>query len=72
MLAPAEEQAFASEESAARAAADQLIASARQSGVSLRLVRLAQTFSFSRFDLDVFLLCIAPALDLLMKGHQSD
>ena len=64
VLAPAEEKAFSSDESAARAAADQLIASARQSGESLRLVRLAQTFLFSRFDLDVFLLCIAPALDL--------
>ena len=63
-LEPAEEQAYARDEAAARTSADQLIASARQSGVSLRLVRLAQTFAFSRFDLDVFLLCIAPALDL--------
>jgi AAA+ superfamily predicted ATPase len=63
-LDPAEEQVFVRDEAAAQKAAEQAVASARQSGAALRLVQLAQTFAFSRFDLDVFLLCIAPALDL--------
>lgn len=63
-LDPAEEQAFIRAEAAARASSEQLVDAARNAGVSLRLVRLAQIFGFTRFDLDVFLICIAPALDL--------
>ncbi|HSD83471.1 MAG TPA: AAA family ATPase, partial [Anaerolineae bacterium] len=37
---------------------------ARQRSVVLRLQQLAATFQFDAFDLDAFLICLAPALDL--------
>ena len=41
----------------------QKIAKSRESGVRLRLPRLARLFSLSRFEMDVLVMCLAPELD---------
>jgi ATP-dependent 26S proteasome regulatory subunit len=43
---------------------EKLLKRASKSGKILRLTHLANVFKLSRFDLDVLLICIAPALDL--------
>ncbi|MBP7688922.1 MAG: AAA family ATPase, partial [Thermoflexales bacterium] len=42
----------------------QITATAKQIGATLRLNQLATAFNLDRFDIDVLLICLAPALDL--------
>ncbi len=44
--------------------ADALVSKAARAGQAPRLIALAQAFGLDRFDLDVLLLCLAPAVDL--------
>ncbi|MGD8738022.1 MAG: hypothetical protein PVJ85_14845, partial [Anaerolineae bacterium] len=60
----AEEQALAEAAAAAIDYATALVDLAEQQGHTLRLRWLAERFGLSRFDLDMFLICLAPALDL--------
>jgi SpoVK/Ycf46/Vps4 family AAA+-type ATPase len=43
---------------------DAMIQASRAAGVRLPLVTLAETFSLTRFEIDVLLLCVAPELEL--------
>ncbi len=59
-----EAQPLIDAETAAAAAADLLAQQALAGGHTPRLLHLAQAFGLDRFDLDVFLICLAPNLDL--------
>jgi ATP-dependent 26S proteasome regulatory subunit len=63
-LAPEEEHAFAAAQAEATQQAETLAEMARQQGHPTRLERLATTFGLERFELDAFLICLAPSLDL--------
>ncbi len=62
-LAPAERSDSAGLAKTSRAA-ERLAAEARRAGCSLRLDQLAQVFGLTAFEQDVFLVCLAPMLDL--------
>ncbi len=64
VLKAADAAAFDQAERAANNAMHLLEQAARQQQVLLRLQQLATTFQFDTFDLDAFLICLAPALDL--------
>jgi ATP-dependent 26S proteasome regulatory subunit len=63
-LNPDEEAAFQSAKVKAAERAHQVSELAHKDGVTPRLERLANTFQLDGFDLDVILICLAPALDL--------
>lgn len=63
VLEPSEEEAFARAEAQALERARAAAEAARQQAAS-RLEALAGAFDLDRFDLDAFLVCLAPALDL--------
>jgi ATP-dependent 26S proteasome regulatory subunit len=63
-LAPEEARKFAEAEARAAHQVQMLVEAAQQQGQTLRLIHLATTFGLDRFDLDTFLICLAPALDL--------
>jgi hypothetical protein len=63
-LEAAEAATFDQAELAATAAIRSIEQAAQQSGARLPLQELAATFQLSAFDLDAFLICLAPALDL--------
>ncbi|CAG0933339.1 ATP-dependent zinc metalloprotease FtsH [Thermoflexales bacterium] len=63
-LSTAEVAAFDQAARAANNAVHLIEQAARQQQVVLRLQQLATTFQFDAFDLDAFLICLAPALDL--------
>ena len=63
-LDPAEEQALRAAMAGAEDRVRALRTRAEAQGATLRLVRLAETFALLPFDIDVLLLCLAPALDL--------
>ncbi len=63
-LEPAEAQAFADEFARAEAQAQTLTKQAQRQKQPLRLRHLAEAFGLDRFDLDVFLVCMATTLDL--------
>jgi hypothetical protein len=63
-LGPEEAQTFAEAEVQAIRQAQALAEMARRQGQTLRLIHLATAFGLDRFDLDAFLICLAPALDL--------
>jgi AAA+ superfamily predicted ATPase len=64
VLEPKEEQAFAAAYTEATSQVEALAEMARQRGQPTRLERLATIFGLDRFELDVILICLAPALDL--------
>ncbi len=63
-LSAEEERSFADELARASQRARSLIEEAEQRKVPLRLLHLAHVFGLDRFDLDAFLICLAPSLDL--------
>ena len=63
-LEPEEAQAFADAYAQAAHRAQSLAEEAQGQGQTPRLVHLATAFGLDRFDLDTFLICLAPALDL--------
>jgi AAA+ superfamily predicted ATPase len=63
-LAPEEAQAFASAQAEAAQRAEALAKTVRKQGQLTRLEHLAATFGLDRFELDAFLICLAPSLDL--------
>jgi hypothetical protein len=63
-LDEAEAAVFDQAERAATAAVRDIEQAAQQPGVRLYLQELAATFQLDAFDLDAFLICLAPALDL--------
>ncbi|MEP7359689.1 MAG: ATP-binding protein, partial [Anaerolineales bacterium] len=60
----AERAGFEAAAEAARQRVDEIAARAERQGVTLRLRHLVETFGLDPFDLDAFLICLAPALDL--------
>ncbi len=63
-LNPADEHAYTAELAQTAEAAQTLEHQAHGAGAVLRLVHLATTFNLDRFERDVLLICLAPALDL--------
>ncbi|MGQ9683345.1 MAG: ATP-binding protein [Anaerolineae bacterium] len=63
-LDPTEEQAFRAAMAIAEEHVRAVRARAETQGATLRLVRLAEILALSPFEIDVFLLSLAPALDL--------
>ena len=63
-LEPQERQAFTDALAQAEQHVRSLVKTARRQGTVLRLECLASAFGLDRFDLDAFLVCLAPALDL--------
>lgn len=63
-LAPEQEQQFEAAFVSIQQELDAFSQAARAQGKTLRLDALAQAFGLDRFSLDVFLICIAPSLDL--------
>jgi hypothetical protein len=63
-LSPAEEEAYRRLTAQASAEVKAIAAHAKAAGQRLRLYELAQAFGLERFDLDVLLIALAPALDL--------
>jgi hypothetical protein len=59
-----EARAFAKAEAQASRQAQSLAETAHRQGQVVRLAHMATAFGFDRFDLDTFLICLAPALDL--------
>ncbi|RPI31984.1 MAG: hypothetical protein EHM70_10090, partial [Chloroflexota bacterium] len=64
VLPAAEEQMFVQAYHNACQNAQSLVEHAHSVGVQPRLEQLAQTFGLDRFDIDVLLICLAPAMDL--------
>lgn len=64
VLLPEEQKQFDRRITDARQSADELARAAIQAGQPPRLLLLADRFNLDRFDLDVLLLALAPALDL--------
>ena len=60
----AENQSFAQHQAQAVREVQALCEAAQERGEVLRLKRLAEVFALDPFDLDTFLICLAPALDL--------
>lgn len=63
-LAPEEEQAFVAAEANAAQQTQMMIEQAREQNYLPRLAHLAAAFGLNRFDLDAFLICLAPSIDL--------
>ena len=63
-LDPAESQALAEAEAKLAGERQSLLETARREGQALRLHVLALAFCLDRFELDAFLICLAPTLDL--------
>jgi SpoVK/Ycf46/Vps4 family AAA+-type ATPase len=63
-LGPEESQALAVALAQVTREAQLLVETARRQGQVPRLQHLSTTFGLDRFDLDTFLICLAPALDL--------
>ena len=63
-LGPDEDQMFSEALLQAAQQAQSLAEMAKQQGHPLRLGHLAHVFGLDRFDLDTFLICLAPTLDL--------
>jgi ATP-dependent 26S proteasome regulatory subunit len=63
-LPEGEEQAFAEAQIQAERTATEVLEKAHGQGIIPHLESLASTFGLERFDLDVLLICLAPALDL--------
>jgi hypothetical protein len=63
-LDPEEERVFSDALAEASHQAEALVQEANRQGHVLRLRRLVATFGLDRFDIDVLLICLAPALDL--------
>ncbi len=63
-LPPDEAAALNAAEQQAERDLQQITATAKQTGALLRLNQLAAAFNLDRFDIDVLLICLAPALDL--------
>jgi ATP-dependent 26S proteasome regulatory subunit len=61
---PIQQQSFAHAYAKANQKAQALVEMARSQGEVPRLLRLSNTFDLDRFELDVFLVCLAPSLDL--------
>jgi hypothetical protein len=59
-----EARAFAKAEAQASRQAQSLAETAHRQGQVVRLAHMATAFGLDRFDLDTFLICLAPALDL--------
>ena len=59
-----EARAFAKAEAQASRQAQALAEAAHRQGQVVRLEHMATAFGLDRFDLDIFLICLAPALDL--------
>ena len=64
LLPPDEERAFARAQTEAIAQLQAILSSVQQQGRVTRLQYLVDTFELDRYALDIFLLCLAPALDL--------
>ena len=62
-LSAEEERSYAEALAHASKHAQSLIEDAQRRGVPLRLLHLAHAFGLDRFDLDTFLICLAPSLD---------
>ena len=60
----AEQSAFEAAAAAAQRQIDEIVALAERQDLPLRLRHLVQTFNLDSFDLDAFLICLAPTLDL--------
>jgi ATP-dependent 26S proteasome regulatory subunit len=63
-LAPEEAGAFAQAEAQAARHAQAWVETAQRQGQTLRLIHLATAFGLDRFELDAFLICLMPTLDL--------
>jgi ATP-dependent 26S proteasome regulatory subunit len=63
-LSPEEARAFDEAEAQAARQVQVLVEIAQNQGQTPRLIRLATAFGLDRFDLDILLICLAPALDL--------
>ncbi len=63
-LPPEEARAFDEAEAQADRQAQVLVETAQSQDQTPRLIRLATAFGLDRFDLDILLICLAPALDL--------
>jgi AAA+ superfamily predicted ATPase len=63
-LASKEQQAYSRAIVKAEKQVAAIVKSAESKSISLRLVQLATAFGLNRFELDVLLICLAPALDL--------
>ncbi len=63
-LAPEEAGAFAQAEAQAARHAQAWVETAQHQGQTLRLIHLATAFGLDHFDLDAFLICLMPTLDL--------
>jgi ATP-dependent 26S proteasome regulatory subunit len=63
-LAPEEAGTFAEAEAEAARNAQAWVETAQRQGQTLRLIHLATAFGLDRFDLDTFLICLMPTLDL--------
>jgi hypothetical protein len=59
-----EQAAFEAALAAAQTQSSKIAARAKKQNVSLRLRHLVDTFKLDSFDLDAFLICLAPTLDL--------
>ncbi len=74
-LTPEEEQAFVGALANAQVEAAMLAQRAQAAGQPTRLQRLAEVFNLTQFDLDAWLICLAPALDLryeTLYGYLQD
>lgn len=63
-LEPGEEQAFHQAETRTLQQVETVVETARNQGQTPRLLRLMEAFELDRFELDAFLICLAPTLDL--------
>jgi ATP-dependent 26S proteasome regulatory subunit len=63
-LDPESAQKFDDLENKARLAIQMAEKEAQRRGIQLRLLQLAENFNLSPFELDILLICIAPALDV--------
>jgi AAA+ superfamily predicted ATPase len=63
-LEPAEQDLFNNAQNQARERANQVLEEAHSKGITPRLEHLAKVFALDRFELDILLVCMAPALDL--------
>jgi hypothetical protein len=63
-LEPAEQDLFRNAQMQARLRADQVLEEAHNKNVTPRLEHLVNVFSLDRFELEILLVCMAPALDL--------
>jgi ATP-dependent 26S proteasome regulatory subunit len=63
-ISPTQEQSFALAHAKATQRAQALVEIARSQGEVPRLLHLSNAFDLDRFELDIFLVCVAPSLDL--------